>query len=149
MDDARENVDPQGGPIGAAPEHAGGSTEACGFRPESEVPPGARNEAPQNRRRLSTRRLFGIGGVLAVLLTGMGVLSWATNSGSAKTNTVQAGEDRAPISPRVTGTVVRVLVDAREGTVLIDFSAVSPDTSRTVPSAAQQPRGHYETRAGR
>jgi hypothetical protein len=148
MDDARENGQPQGGPIGAL-EHAGDSIGAGGFRPESEVLPGPRNDAPQNRRRLSTRRLFGLGGVLAVLLiVGMGVLSWATTSGSAN-HTAQAGGDRATISPRPSGPVVRVLVDAREGTVLVDFAAASPDMSRTVPSAAQQPRATYETRSAR
>src|SRR4029077_20461312 len=49
-----------------------------------------------------------------------------------------------PISPRVSGTVVKVLVDARLGTVLIDLTTLSPDTPRTVPSAAQQPRSHQQ-----
>ncbi len=145
MDDARENGEPQGVPIGAAPGHAGDSTEAGGL-PEGRLWP--RNDPPSPMRWLSMRRLFGLGGVLAVLLIGVGVLYWATNSWSAQTDNAQAVGDRAPISPRVNGTVVRVLVDAREGTVLIDFNTVSSDTSRTVPSAAQQPRGRLRDQGG-
>ena len=151
MDHARENELPRRVLIGLVSRRAGGSTEpgALPEGPESEVPPGPRNEPRSRHRGLSTRRLFGLGGVLAVLLIGAGVLYWPTSSGSAKTENAQAGGDRAPISPRVSRTVVRVLVDAREGTVLIDFSAASSDTSRTVPSAAWQPRGHPPDQGGR
>jgi len=151
MDDARENGQPQGMPIGTAPGHADDPTEAGG----AVVGPAGERSAPAASKRrftgsrwLSKRRLSGLGGVLAILLVGVGVLYWATNSGSAKADHAQTGGDRAPISPRVSGPVVRVLVDAREGTVLIDFGTVSPDTARPVPSAAQQPRGHLRDQAG-
>jgi len=66
MDHARENELPRRVLIGLVSRRAGGSTEpgALPEGPESEVPPGPRNEPRSRHRGLSTRRLFGLGGVL-------------------------------------------------------------------------------------
>ncbi len=118
---------------------------------ESEVPPGSRNDAPQGHQQWLSRwrwPLLGFGGFLAVLIIGSGVLYWGANSGFAKTDQAQANGDLAPISPRANGTVVKVLVDARLGTILIDFTTVSPETSRLVSPAADQARGRLRQGAG-
>ena len=82
-----------------------------------------------------------------VLLIGV-VPDWTMNSGSAKTDNAQTAGNRAPTSPCGSRTVVRVLVDAWLGTVLIDLSTMSPDTSRTLPAVAQQSRGHLQDQGG-
>jgi hypothetical protein len=156
MHDARANGQPQGKPIDAAPKRAGDPTEPAGvpevrlwIPPGSEVPAVTQNDPPQARTRwLSRRRLLGLAGVLAVLLIGAGALYWRTNSGFVKTDNMQTNVEFMPISPRASGTVAKVFVDTREGTVLIDFGTVSPDTSRPVSSAAQQRRGYLRDQVG-
>ena len=156
MQDDRTYGQPQGKPIDAAPGHAADPTEpddvpeACLWIPSgSEVPPVTRNDPPQARTRwLSRGRLLGLAGALAVLLIGAGALYLQTNSGFVKTDSVQTNEEFLPVSPRVGVPVARVFVDAREGTVLIDFSAVPPDTSRPASSAVQQPRGYLRDQGG-
>ena len=151
-DDAGENGQPPGIPIGAAHGHADDPTEAGG----AVVGPAGERSVPGNSTRRSTgsrwlskRRLSGLGGTLAILLVGVGVLYWAANSGSAKADHAQTGGDRAPISPRVSGPVVRVLVDAREGTVLIDFGTVSRTRRGQYPPLLSNRVATYETRPGR
>jgi hypothetical protein len=106
------------------------------------------DDAQARTRWISRRRLLGLGGVLAVLVIGAGALYWRTNSTVVKTDNMQTNVEFLPTSPRVGGPVARVFVDAREGTVLIDFGAVPPDTSRPASSAAQQPRGYPENQGG-
>ncbi len=106
------------------------------------------HDAQARTRWVSRRRLLGLTGVLAVLIIGAGALYWRTNSGFVKTDNMQTRVEFLPISPRVSVPVARVFVDAREGTVLIDFSAVPPDTSRPASSAAQQPRGYPQDQGG-
>ena len=102
----------------------------------------------QARSRWISRRLLRLGGVLALLIIGAGALYWRTNSSVVKTDNMQTNVEFVPTSPRVGGPVARVFVDAREGTVLVDFSAAPPDTSRPASSAAQQPRGYLRDQAG-
>ena len=106
------------------------------------------HDAQARSRWISRRRLLGLGGVLAVLIIGAGAMYWRTNSSVVKTDNMQTNVEFVPTSPRVGGPVARVFVDAREGTVLIDFSAAPPDTSRPASSAAQQPRGYLGDQAG-
>ncbi len=118
---------------------------------ESDVPPGTRNDAPQGHQRWLTRGkwpLLGLGSFLTVLVIGAGVLYWGANSGFAKTHYAQTNGDLTPISPHVSGTVVKVLVDARLGTILIDFSTVSPETSRFVSPAGHQLHGRLQHAVG-
>jgi hypothetical protein len=139
MNDAQANGQPQGAPIGAAPAHTVDPTEpgdAAEMRlwnpPGNEVPPAMRNGRPQSRPRwLTERQRLGLAAALAVLLIGAGVLYWHATSGVVKANNVQTNGDLAPISPPVGGTVFKVLVDARLGTVVIELTTVSPQTSRT------------------
>ena len=133
MQDARGNGRAQAVPIGAGPGRAAdptGTSVVTEVRlwipPGSEVPAAARNDAPHGRRRwLTKRRLRVLAGVLAVLLIGAGVLYWRANSGLVKTNNAQTNGDLSPISPRVGGTVLRVLVEehqyVRAGTELVDI----------------------------
>jgi hypothetical protein len=145
-----------GGAIDAAPRRAADPTES-GAIPEvrlwipsgSEVPPATRNDPPQARARwLSRQRLLALTGALAVLLIGAGALYSRTNNGFVKTDNTQTNIEFMPITPRLSGTVARVFVDARLGTVLIDFSTMAPDTSRPVSSAAQERRGHLRNQVG-
>lgn len=113
---------------------------------ESDVPPGTRNDGSQGHRRWLSRwrwPLLGLCSFLAVLVIGAGVLYWGANSGFAKTDHAQTNGDLGPISPHVNGTVVKVLVDARLGTILVDFSTVSPETSRLVSPAVHQLHGRF------
>ena len=111
--------------------------------PGSEVPQAARNGTPHGRRRWLTKgRLRGLVGVLAVLLIGAGgVLYWRANSGFVKTNNAQTNGDLAAISPRVSGNVLRVLVEehqyVRAGTELVD---IDPTDSRLALAQAEAQR---------
>jgi hypothetical protein len=118
---------------------------------ESEVSPGPRNDVPHGRQRwLSGWRwpLLGLGTVIAVLVIGAGVLYWDAKSGFAKTDPAQTSGDLARISPRVSGTVVRVLVDARLETIMIDLSTVSPEPSRGMSSPVLQSHGRMRHEDG-
>lgn len=55
-----------------------------------------------------------------------------------KTDNAHANGDLLQIGPHVGGIVVKVLVDARLGTVLIDLSTVSPGTAGMLSSGSQQ-----------
>jgi membrane fusion protein, multidrug efflux system len=116
----------------------------------SDVSPATQNGTPHGRRRwLTKRRLRGLAGVLAVLLIGAGVLYWRANSGFVKTNNAQTNGDLAQISPRVSGNVLKVLVEehqyVRAGTELVDIdptdyrlALVQAEAQRTTALANEQ-----------
>jgi membrane fusion protein, multidrug efflux system len=90
--------------------------------PGRELPRPAENGTPPARPRRWLRR---VGVVLTILVVGAGVLYWRANSGIVKTDNAQTNGDLSPISPRVGGTVLRVLVQehqyVRAGTELVDL----------------------------
>jgi membrane fusion protein, multidrug efflux system len=90
--------------------------------PGSEMPRPVRNGAPHARPR---RWLRAFSVVLTILVVGAGVLYWRANSGFIKTDNAQTNGDLSPISPRVAGTVLKVLVQehdyVRAGTDLVEI----------------------------
>jgi hypothetical protein len=128
----------------SGPEQRSGSGSLGKRRPS-----GNRQDPPQSRTRwLSKHRLLGLAVAVAVLLIGAGAQCWRANGNLVKTDSLQTNVELMPNSLRVNGTVARVFVDAREGTVLIDFRTVPPDTSRPVSSAAPHGRGRLAEQVG-
>ena len=107
--------------------------------PGSNVPFQARNGTAALRpRRLTESRLRVLVAILAILVIGAGVLYWRTNIGIVKTNNAQTNGDLSPISPRISGNVLRVLVEehdyVRAGTELV---IIDPTDYRLALAQAQ------------
>ena len=93
--------------------------------PGSNVPP-SRNGTPSGPRRWLTETwLRRLGAITAILVIGAGILYWRANLGIVKTNNAQTNGYLSSISPRISGNVLRVLVEehdfVRAGTELVDI----------------------------
>jgi hypothetical protein len=105
-----------------------------------------RSGRPQ--RRLFTRTwLVAVAGA-AVVVIGAGLLHVGETAGLAKADPAQSSAVVTPSIPHFNGTVVRVLVNAELGTVLVDMSTSSPQTTGAPSSAAGQPAGPAGYSAG-
>jgi membrane fusion protein, multidrug efflux system len=109
------------------------------------IPPGSdvltetRNGAAHRRpRRLAKRPLRVLAAILAILVIGAGALYWRANVGIVKTNNARTNGDLSPISPRISGNVLRVFVEehdyVRAGAELVD---IDPTDYRLALAQAQ------------
>jgi hypothetical protein len=106
---------------------------------ERDVPLGTRKDYSQGQRRWPNKWRWPLGlGCTAVFIIGMSLLYWygMPDKGFAKTTAVPIGGYAAPSSPHPSGSTVRVLVDARLETVLIEFR---PESGQTLGSPSSAP----------
>ena len=101
----------------------GSTTTAEGSRRDA---PSLREEPPHARPRSSFRRLaLPLAGAVIALLLIAGVAYWRANAGLVKTDNAQTAGDLAPISARISGTVVKVDITDNQhvtaGTVLVEL----------------------------
>ena len=147
MDDRSQNGQSSHGASAGATGRLAGDPTAISVASEMHlwIPPGSeisspsRNDrAPGWRHRLSKRRLRVLSAVLAILVIGAGVLYWRANIGIVKTNNAQTSGDLSPISPRISGNVLRVFVEehdyVRAGAELVD---IDPKDYRLALAQAQ------------
>ena len=88
--------------------------------------PALRDESPRPRPRSSLRRLaLPVAGAVVLLLLIAGVAYWRANAGLVKTDNAQTAGDLAPISARISGTVIKVDITDNQhvtaGTVLVEL----------------------------
>lgn len=89
----------------------------------------------QQRRPRAWGWLLGVAGAAAVI-SGAALLHVGENVGMAATDPPRVSSNGTPNTLRFDGSVVRVLVNARLGTVLVDLSTSTPEPSGTPSSAA-------------
>lgn len=96
----------------------------------------------QRRRPYNWRWPLGLG-CTALFIIGMSLLYWyqVPDRGLAKTEALPISADPAPTGPGPSGSTVRVLVDARLETVLVEFRPQSGQTPSNFSPARSSQRG--------
>jgi hypothetical protein len=106
---------------------------------ERDVPLVTRKDYSQGQRRWPNKWRWPLGlGCTAVFIIGMSLLYWyaVPDRSLAKTMAVPISGNLAPSSPHPSASTVRVLVDARLETVMIEFL---PESGQTMGSPSSAP----------